>query len=101
MDKIRNAAIILLGLGDKYTTDVLKNMSPKEVRLILEAISNIDNVTESDINQALGSFFQESNNSLGIDTNSKEQIKHSILAAVGGRGIGAIIQGIDSEKTNG
>jgi len=46
----------------------------------------------------LNSFFQESSNSLGIDTTSKEQIKHSILAAVGNKGIGAIIQGIDSEK---
>jgi len=44
MDKIKNAAIILLGLGDKYTSEVLKNMSPKEVRLILEAINNIDSV---------------------------------------------------------
>lgn len=46
----------------------------------------------------MNSFFQESSNSLGIDTTSKEQIKHSILAAVGNKGIGAIIQGIDSEK---
>lgn len=98
MDKIRNAAIVLLGLGDKYTTEVLKNMSPKEVRLILEAINNIENITDADVNQALTDFFHESSNSYGVNTAAKEQIKTSILAAVGNKGIGAIIQGIDSEK---
>jgi flagellar motor switch protein FliG len=98
MDKIRNAAIVLLGLGDKYTTEVLKNMSPKEVRLILDAITNVENISEADVTQALNDFFQESNNAFGVDASAKEQIKHSILAAVGNKGIGAIIQGIDSEK---
>ena len=46
----------------------------------------------------MGSFFHESDNSLGMNSVSKEQIKTSILAAVGNKGIGAIIQGIDSEK---
>lgn len=98
MDKIKNAAIILIGLGDKCASDILKNMSPKEVRLILEAINNIDSVSEEDLIGALNDFFRESENGSGIDFTSKEQIKNSILMAVGGKGIGSIIQGIDSEK---
>lgn len=98
MDKIKNAAIILIGLGDKCASDILKNMSPKEVRLILEAINNIDSVSEEDLVNALNDFFKETENGSGIDFSSKEQIKNSILMAVGGKGIGSIIQGIDSEK---
>lgn len=98
MNKIRNAAIILLGLGDKVASEILKNMTPKEVRAILEAINNIDNVSEADVIKALNEFFNESSNKSGIDVASKEQIKNSILLAVGSKGMGAVIQGIDSEK---
>lgn len=98
MDKIKNAAIILLGLGDKCASEILKNMSPKEVRAILEAINSIDNIAGEDVLRALNDFFRESNNRSGIDIASKEQIKNSIIQAVGSKGMGAMIQGLDSEK---
>jgi flagellar motor switch protein FliG len=97
MDRMRNAAIILIGLGDKGASEVLKTMSPKEVRSILEAINSIDNVTEADLMAAMADFFRESDSG-GIDAASKEQIKNTILAAVGNKGMGSIIHGIDSER---
>ena len=78
MDKIRNAAIILLGLGDKAAGEVLKTMSPKEVRSIIDAINSIDKITEEDILRAINEFFTESNNSAGIDLSKKDKIKNSI-----------------------
>lgn len=98
MDKIRDAAIILIGLGEKCASDILKNMNPKEVRAILEAINNIDSVTDEDVSNALNRFYRESNSDSGIDIASKEQVKNSILLAVGSKGIETIIQGIDPEK---
>lgn len=98
MDKIRNAAIILIGLGEKNSAEILKNMSPKEVRAILEAVNTIENVTEDDVLRALNDFFRESNNNIGLDFTSKEQVKNSILMAVGNKGLGALIQGLDGEK---
>lgn len=96
MDKIRSAAIILLGLGEKYTGDILKTMTPKEVKLILEAINQLDDVTEQEVASALKEFFQQTTGHLGIDTLSKEHVKHSILASVGSSG--GLLQGIDVEK---
>ena len=98
MDKIRDAAIILIGLGDKAAADILKNMTPKEVRLILEAINNIENVSDEDVSRALADFFRDSSTTAGISLASKEQLKNSILLAVGSKGIAAPISGIDSEK---
>lgn len=98
MDKIRDAAIILIGLGDKCAGEILKNMTPKEVRLILEAINNIDNVSDDDVTRALSDFFKDSSNTAGINIASKEQLKNSILQAVGNKGVVSSINGIDSEK---
>lgn len=97
MDKIKNAAIILLGLGEKCASDILKNMSPREVRAILEAINRVENVTDEEVIQALNDFFKESEGA-GIDVVSKEQIKNSLLLTVNTSGLDSIIQGIDSAK---
>ncbi len=97
MDKIRNAAIILLGLGDKAAGEVLKSMSPKEVRAIIDAINGIDRVTEEDILKAITEFFTESNNSAGIDLTRKEQIKNSLLSAMGA-GAGAFLEAVNLDK---
>lgn len=98
MDRIRNAAIILLGLGEKNAADILKNMNAKEVRAILNAINTIDSVTDDDVIQALNEFFKESDGAAGIDVVSKEQIKNSILMTVSTNGLDNIIHGIDNEK---
>ena len=94
MDKIRNAAIILLGMGDKAAAEILKNLNPREVQSIIEAINDIENVSEKEVVKALNEFFREANNNLGIDVVSKEYIKNSLVSSVGIKGI----DGIDSEK---
>jgi flagellar motor switch protein FliG len=98
MDKIRNAAIILIGLGDKCASDILKNMSPKEVKLILEAINSIDNVTEADVVQALNEFLKETNSNSGMDVATREHVRNSIMTAVGNKGIASIVEGVDGEN---
>jgi flagellar motor switch protein FliG len=98
MDRVKKAAIILLGIGDKHASEILKNMSPKEVRSILEAINTLENIEEGDVNDALNEFFEESDNKFGIDIVSKEQVKNSILSAVGNKGIGSFMNVIDAEK---
>lgn len=97
--KVRNAAIILLGVGEKAAAEILKNMSPKEVRQVMEAINNVDHVSEEDVIRALNDFFNDSNNSSGIDIISKEQIKNSLLTALGSKGIGMMHGGnVDKDQ---
>jgi flagellar motor switch protein FliG len=81
MDKIKNAAIIILGMGEKCASEILKNMNPKEVQQIMEAINTIDNVSETDVIKALNSFFKDSNHS-GIDHSAKETMKNSLESVV-------------------
>ncbi|MEO8400369.1 MAG: FliG C-terminal domain-containing protein [Gammaproteobacteria bacterium] len=98
MDKIRNAAIILLGIGEKSAGEILKTMNPKEVRAIIEAINTIDNISEEDVIRALNEFFAASHSSSGIDIKSKEQMKKTILNAVGNKGLGSLLEGISADK---
>lgn len=94
MDKLRAAAIILLGMGEECAKEILKNMSSSEVHKIMETVNNLDSVTEEDVVRALSYFFNESNNT-GIDIVSKEHIKNTIASSLGIKGI----EKIDIEKS--
>ena len=87
MDKIKNAAIIILGMGEKCASEILKNMSPKEVKRIMEAVNSIESVSEKDVILALNSFFKASNNDAGIDFSSKESIRNSLSYVLGMKGV--------------
>ncbi len=86
--------LFILGMGDKCAAEILKNMNPKEVEVVIEAINEIGNVSEKDVIKALNEFFKESNNNIGIDVISKENIKNSLVSSMGIKGL----DGIDSEK---
>lgn len=96
--RTRNAAIILLGVGEKAAAEIMKNMSPKEVRSIIEAINGIDNISEEDVIRALNDFFNESNSHSGIDIISKEQIKNSLITAMGSKGLNSMIGGANKDQ---
>lgn len=82
MDKYRQAAIIMLGMGERYAAEIMKGMAPKEVEAIITAINEIDEVTEIDVIQALNSFFKDANSSSGMDIVSKEVFKNSLSLVI-------------------
>jgi flagellar motor switch protein FliG len=82
MDKIKAAAIIILGMGEKCAQEILKNMNPKEIQRIMEAINKIDNVSEEDVIRALNIFFKDTNSS-GIDYSSKTTMQNTLSNVMG------------------
>lgn len=94
MDKIRKAAIILLGMGEEYAEAILKNMNTAEVHKIMEAVNTVDNVSEEDVVNAINEFFNASDNTV-IDIVSKEHIKNSLVSALGIKGM----ENVDIEKS--
>ena len=87
MDKIKNAAIIILGMGDKCAAEILKTMTPKEVQRIMEAINAIDNVSEEDVIKALNFFFKDSSSNAALDFSSRDNIRNSMASTLGMRGM--------------
>jgi flagellar motor switch protein FliG len=98
MDRIRNAAIILIGLGEQCAGEILKNMNPREVRAILDAINNIETVSDEDVSNALNNFYKDSSNVLGLDVSSKDKLKNTIMMSVGSKGMGDFISGVNLDN---
>ena len=83
MDNLKNAAIILLGMGEKCATEILKNLSPKEVESIIETMNTMEDVSEHEVIRALNEFFNETKTITGINVSSGEFFRKTLLSAVG------------------
>lgn len=97
-NKLREAAIVMLGMGEKCATEILKNMTPKEVQRIIEEINKLDNISEKDVIKAINEFFKESSDSSGMDLVAREVLKHSLSTAVEQGKIGSVTDGVDDEQ---
>ena len=98
MDKLRNAAIILLGMGDKYAADILKHLNQHEIATIIEQINEIGAVSEYEVIVALNEFFKEVTGGSGIDLVTKAYLKNSLNSAVEHGKMGSLTEGLDSER---
>lgn len=90
-DRRKNAAIILLGMGEHCAAEILKNMNQKEVEAIIEIMNNMDDVSEEEVIRALNEFFQETRNTTGLSATSGEYIRNTLVTAVGSEKAGSLI----------
>lgn len=90
MESLKNAAIIILGMGETCAAEILKNLSHKEVESIIETMNHMGDVSEQEVIQALNEFFSEANNTTGITVSSNEYIRKTFLTAVGSDKAGTI-----------
>lgn len=85
MDKLRSAAIILLGIGEEHAANIMKHMTDEEIKLVIEAMGSIKTVTEVEVVNVLQEFINESVNVSSIDTASKEYLKNALTSAIGSK----------------
>lgn len=70
MDGIERAAILLLGMGEKNASEVMKHLEPRQVQKVGMAISNMSNVSKAKMQNVLSEFLNaiEEQSSLTVDT---------------------------------
>ncbi len=55
----QRTAILLLALGDKFTTEIFKRMERKEIAAISKAVMELDTVSKETVEEVLRSFHQD------------------------------------------
>lgn len=90
MEAIKNAAIIILGMGENCAAEILKSLSHKEVEAIIETMNHMGDVSEKEVIIALNAFFNEANNTTGITVSSSEYMRKTFMTAVGADKAGTI-----------
>ncbi len=100
MSSRKNAAIILLGMGENYAAEILKILNHKEVESIIEVMNNIDDVSEHEVIKALNDFFKESQITSGLNASSENYIRNTLVSAMGSEKANLMIEQDKKPKTN-
>ena len=80
---VDQAAILLMSLGEQDAAEVLKHMGPKEVQRIGAAMTQLQNVQQSDVQQVMGNFLEEVRTLTGLGVGADNYIRKMLVTALG------------------
>lgn len=83
MTSSKDAAIILLGMGESCASEILKILGQKEVENIIDIMNYMDDLSEHEVISALNEFFKETHKMSGLNATSGNYIKNTLVSAVG------------------
>ena len=64
---VRDAAVLLLSLGEQAAADVLKHLGPKEIQRVGAAMSAVGPLTVTQVSDTLSTFLSEAKSSRGMN----------------------------------
>lgn len=82
-DGLKKSAILLMSLGEQAAASVFKFLSPKEVQRLGSAMSTLNNVTQSDIENVIDSFNEQASGKTALGHDSSEYIRKVLTDALG------------------
>ncbi len=83
LNKVDQAAILLMTLGESDAAEILKHMGPKEVQRIGAAMSTLSNIQQDSVEAVLGNFLEEVRTLTGLGMGSDSYIRNMLVTALG------------------
>ncbi|AQT59356.1 MAG TPA: flagellar motor switch protein FliG [Cellvibrio sp.] len=83
MRYVDQAAILLMSLGEADAAEILKHMGPKEVQRIGGAMTQLQNVQQSEVQLVLANFLDEVRTLTGLGVGADNYIRKMLVTALG------------------
>src|SRR5260221_6434259 len=80
---VRDAAVLLLSLGEQAAADVLKHLGPKDIQRIGAAMSAVGPLTVPQVAETLSTFLNEVENQASVGVGSHDYIRNTLSRALG------------------
>jgi flagellar motor switch protein FliG len=80
---VGRAAVLLRSLGEEEAAEVFKHLAPREVQKLGEAMTRIDKVTRTSIDEVLERFSAEAAEQASLNGDSPEYIRSVLTKALG------------------
>ena len=81
---VERAAILLMVLGEEEASKVLQHMSPEELQHLGEAMTNINDVSQTDIFNVMMTFSDDTKTKTPLDIGAYDYLKRVLKGAIGG-----------------
>lgn len=83
MDGIERAAILLLGMGEKNASEVLKHLEPRQVQKVGMAISTMSSVSKAKMQGVLGEFLNAIEDQTSLTVDAENYLRTVLINALG------------------
>src|SRR5580658_857256 len=80
---VRDAAVLLLSLGEQAAADVLKHLGPKDIQRIGAAMSAVGQLTVTQVSDTLSTFLNEAETQASFGVGSDDYIRNTLTRALG------------------
>ena len=83
MNKLDQAAILLMSLGEATAAEILKHLGPKEVQRLGTAMAQLANIQQEEVEVVLSNFMDEVRTQTGLGMGSDSYIRNMLVTALG------------------
>lgn len=83
LNKLDQAAILLMSLGEEDAAEVLRHLGPKEVQRIGTAMTSLSNVQTSEVSHVLSDFVTHVTQLTGLGVGNDSYIRNMLVSALG------------------
>ncbi|MBX2858907.1 MAG: flagellar motor switch protein FliG [Cellvibrionaceae bacterium] len=83
IERVDQAAILLMALGEASAAEILKHMGPKEVQRLGTAMAQLKNVQQYEVEAVLANFMEEVRTQTGLGMGSDSYIRNMLVTALG------------------
>ena len=94
------AAILLMAIGEDAASEVLKNLDLKDVHLIGNCISNLDNIATDDVNLVMREFSDSASSTDRAVVGGDDYVKKVLTKALGAEKAGKLLENLSSSSTS-
>jgi len=79
----QRAAILMMSLGDDGASQIMKNLEPKEVQAVGEAMASLDSVNRDHVNVVVSDFAHTLGTQTSLGSSSEEYLRNVLQKALG------------------
>ncbi len=91
---LKKSAILLMSLGENEAASVFKFLSPKEVQKLGTAMSNLQNITQNEIEATIEEFNSRANGKTALGQDANDYIRKVLTNALGDEKAASLIDRI-------
>mgnify|MGYP001154508121 CR=1 FL=1 len=94
LNAVEQAAIVLMSIGEQSAAEVMKQLEPREVCRLGEAMVSMEGVTAEQVEQTIGAFVQEIGSQTSVGAGSEEYLGNVLTSALGEHRAGDLLERI-------
>ena len=99
LEKVQQAAVLLLTIGEQEASKVLKHLDQREIQRISESMTSLGSISALEIEQVVDDFLQTVSDESGLTMGTDKYLRQTLTSAIGESKANSVIEKINGGST--